>query len=65
MKCIKSTESKKLKVENIKNGRIIVPLSGVFGDSKKSRFIIEQEASGMLSSLGIITQVPLEGPILF
>ena len=54
-----------LKVENIKNGRIIVPLSCVFGDSKKSRFIIEQEASGMLSSLGIITQVPLEGPIFF
>ena len=36
-------------------------------DSKKSRFIKEQEASGLLSSLGIRTpliQVPVLGPIL-
>ena len=37
-------------------------------DSKKSRFIKEQEATGLLSSLGIRTplrKIPLLGNILF
>ena len=37
-------------------------------DSKKPRFIKEQEASGLLSSLGIKTpwiKIPLVGPLLF
>ena len=37
-------------------------------DSKKSRFISEQEASGLFSSLGIKTpliQIPIVCPILF
>ena len=34
-------------------------------DSKKSKFIKEQEASGLLISLGIIHKVPLVGPLLF
>ena len=37
-------------------------------DSKKSKFIIEQEASGLLSSLGIktpLSKIPLVGPLLF
>ena len=37
-------------------------------NSKKSRFIIEQEASGILSSLGLKTPLskgPLLGDILF
>ena len=36
--------------------------------SKKSKFIKEQEASGLLSSLGIKTpliKIPLVGPLLF
>ena len=36
-------------------------------DSKKSKFIKEQEASGLLSSLGIKTplnKIPLLGPLL-
>ena len=36
-------------------------------DSKKSKFVKEQEASGLLSSLGIKThlnKVPLLGPLL-
>ena len=36
-------------------------------DSKKSQFIKEQEASGLLSSLGIkapLSKIPLVGPIL-
>ena len=37
-------------------------------DSKKSQFIKEQEANGLLSSLGIKTplnEIPLLGPLLF
>ena len=37
-------------------------------DSKKSKFIKEQEASGLLSSLGLKTplnKIPLLGPLLF
>ena len=36
-------------------------------DSRKSKFIKEQEASGLLSSLGIkvtLTKIPLLGPLL-
>ena len=38
------------------------------GDCKKSKFIKEQEAGGLLSSLGIKThlnKIPLLGPLLF
>ena len=37
-------------------------------DSKKSKFIKQQEASGILSNLGIKTcfsKIPLVGPLLF
>ena len=37
-------------------------------DSKKSKFIKEQEATGLLSSLGIKTplnKIPLLGPLFF
>ena len=37
-------------------------------DSKKSKFIKEQQASGLLSSLEIkipLSKVPLAGPLLF
>ena len=36
-------------------------------DSKKSKFIKEQEASGLLNSLGIktpLSKIPLVGPLL-
>ena len=37
-------------------------------DSKKSKFIKKQEASGLLNSLGIkttLTKIPLVDPLLF
>ena len=37
-------------------------------NNKKSRFIKEQEASGLLSTLGIntpLSKIPLVGPLLF
>ena len=62
--CLKyrtNTESKSPKVARTKNGRImLVPKCAIF-DSKTSKFIKEQEASGLLSSLGIKTL----GPLLF
>ena len=46
---------------------MFLPKSAVC-DSKKSKFIKEQEISGLLSSLGIktpLSRTPLVGPFLF
>ena len=54
LKCRKDTESK--------NPRVTVY------DSKKLKFIKKQEASELLTSLGIrtpLSQIPLVGPLLF
>ena len=51
-----------------KNGRIILLLICVGWDSKKSKFIKQQEARGLLVSLGIktpLSKTPLVGPLLF
>ena len=68
LKCRKNTESKNPKVARTKNGRIMLLSKYEMRDSKKAKFIKEQEASGLLSSLGINTplnQIPLLGPFLF
>ena len=52
-KCRKNTESKKPKVLKTKNGRTMFSLNYAVYDSKKSEFIKEQGASGLLVSLGI------------
>ena len=68
LKCRIKTESKNPKVEKTKNGRIMLLSECVVCDSKKSKFIKEQEASGLLSSLGIkapLRKIPLLGPRLF
>ena len=67
-KCRKNTESKNLKVAKTKNGRIMLLSKCAVCDSKKSKFIKEQEASGLLISLGIKTplnKIPLLGSLLF
>ena len=46
---------------------MLLPKCAVCG-SKKSKFIKRQEASGLLSSLGIktpLSKIPLVGPLLF
>ena len=66
LKCRKNTESKNPKVAKTK--RIIVLSKYVVCDSKKSKFIKQQEARGLLSSLGIkrpLSKIPLVGPLLF
>ena len=68
LKCGKNTESKNKKVVKTKNGRIMLLSKCEVRDSKKSKSIKEQEASGLLSSLGIktpLSKIPLLGPLLF
>ena len=50
-----------------KNGRTSLLSEYAVCDSKKSKFINEQKASGLLSSLGIktsLSKIPLVGPLL-
>ena len=68
LKCRKNTESKNPKTARTKNGRIMLLSNCVVCDSKKSKFLKQQEASGLLSSLGIkapLSKIPLVGPLLF
>ena len=62
MKCGKNKESKNLKVVNTKNRKIILLSKCGLCDSKKSKFFKQQEASGLLGSLGRMTpliKIPL------
>ena len=54
LKCRKNTESKNLKVSRTKNGRIMLLSKCAVCDSKKSKFIKQQEASGLLSRFFLI-----------
>ena len=68
LECRKNTERKDWNVVRAKNGRIMLLPKCAVCDSKKSQFIKEQEANGLLSSLGIKTplnEIPLLGPLLF
>ena len=68
LKCRKNTESKNPKVIRRRNGRIMFLSKCEVYDSKISKFIKEQEASGLLSGLGIktsLSKIPLFGPLLF
>ena len=67
LKCRKNIESKNPKAVRTKNGRMMLS-NCVVCNSKKSKFIEEQEASGLLSSLGIKTpfnKISLLGHLLF
>ena len=64
----KNTESKNSKVARAKIERIMFLLKCSVCDSKKLKFIKEQEASVLLSSLGIktpLSRIPLVGFLLF
>ena len=68
LKCRKNTESINPKVSKTTNGKMMnLPKCAICG-SKKSKFIKEQQAKGLLSNLGIRTplnKIPLLGDILF
>ena len=62
MKCKRDTENLNSKMFRTKNNRLIMqskcPVCGI----KKSRFVKEQEAKGLLSNLGIktpLSKIPL------
>ena len=66
--CRKNTESKNPKVVKTKNRRIMLLSKIEVCNSKKLRFIKEQEASESLSTLGVkilLNRIPLMGPLSF
>ena len=68
LKCKKDTENINPRVSNTSNGKTMLLSKCVKCGSKKSRFIRNQEAKGILSNWGIITplsKIPLLGDILF
>ena len=57
LKCKKNTESINPKVSKTSNGKIMILSKCAICGSKKSNFIKEQQAKGLLSNLGI--RIPL------
>ena len=68
LKCKKDTENIDPKVSNTSNGRKTILSKCAICGSKKSRFIKNQEAKGLLSNLGVrtpLSKVPILGDIFF
>ena len=68
LKCGKNRESKNPNIARTENGRIMLLSKRAVCDSKIPKFIKEQEASGLLSSLGIkipLHKITLLGSLLF
>ena len=68
LKCKKYTKSKNPKFERAKTGRIMLLSNFAVCYCKKLKIFKEQEASGLLRSLGIkapLRKTPLVGPLLF
>ena len=62
MKCRKNTESIDRKMVRTKNNKLIMQSKCSVCGIKKSRFVKEQEAKGLLSNLGIktpLSKIPL------
>ena len=68
LKCKKNTKTKNRDILSSSNDRKMILSKCAIGGSKKSRFIKNQEAKGLLSNLGIktpLSKVPILGDILF
>ena len=68
LKCKKDTDNIDPKISSTSNGKSMILSKCAICGSKKSRFIKNQEAKGLLSNLGIRTplnKVPILGDILF
>ena len=66
--CKKNTKNIDAKMVKTKNGRFMLLSKCAVCGSKKSKFMKEQEAEGILSNLGIKTplnEIPLFGDLLF
>ena len=55
VKCRKNTENLNSKIFKTKNGRLLMQPKCTDCGIKKSRFVKEQEAKGLLSNIGIKT----------
>ena len=68
LKCRKDTENINPRVSNTSNGKTMILSKCAICGSKKSRFINNQEAKGLLSNLGVrtpLSKVPISGDTLF
>ena len=68
LKCRKNIKSKTPNVARTKNGRIMLLSNCVICDNRKSKFLKQQEVSGLLSSYWIktpLSKIPLVGPLSF
>ena len=66
--CRKDSEKINPRISGTSNGKVMILSKYATCDSKKSRFIKNQEAKGLLSNLGLKTQlskIPILGDILF
>ena len=68
LKCEKNTDNINPRVLKTKNDKTMISSKCTIRGSKKSRFIKKQEASGILSNLGLktpVNKISLLGDILF
>ena len=68
LKCKKSTQNIDPEISSTSNGKAMILSKCAICGSKKSRFVKNQEAKGLLSNLGLripLIKVPLLGDILF
>ena len=68
LKCRKGTENINPSVSSTSNGKAMILLKCAICGRKKSRFIKNQEAKGLLSNLGLrtpLSKVPILGDVLF
>ena len=68
LKCGKNTESKNPKFVKTNNRRILFLSKYAVCNSRKWKFVKEQEVNGLLSRLEIktpLSKIPLVGPLLF
>ena len=68
LKCRKYTKNKDLQVSSTSNGKLTILLKCAICNSKKSKFINQQEGKGLLSKLGIktpLSKILMLGDILF
>ena len=68
LKCKKYTKNINPQVSSTSNGKLMILSKCAICGSKKSKFIKKQEASGLLSKLGIktpLSKIPILGNVLF
>ena len=68
LKCRKYTKKINPLVSSTSNDKLMILSKCAICSSKKSKFINKQEASGLLSKLGIktsLSKIPIPGDVLF